>query len=89
MNISKNFKIQLNGKNYQVRQGYNVQMLLKKLKIKNNKAAVEINGQILDKKKYSKTNLKKSDKVPIPAPKSISWAGSPKASFAVFTIKWL
>ena len=65
MNILKNFKIQLNGKNFQVRQGYNVQMLLKKLKIKNNKAAVEINGQILDKKKYSKTNLKKSDKVEI------------------------
>ena len=65
MIISKKFKIQLNGKKYIIKHSYNIQMLLKKLKIKNNKAAVEVNGQIVDKKKYKKINIKKNDKIEI------------------------
>tara|TARA_B110000263_G_scaffold220255_1_gene208013 strand:- start:108 stop:326 length:219 start_codon:yes stop_codon:yes gene_type:complete len=65
MIISKKFKIQLNGKKYIIQSGHSIQMLLKKLKIKNNKAAVEINGQIADKKTYNKIDIKKNDKIEI------------------------
>jgi sulfur carrier protein len=65
MNISKKLKIQLNGNNYQVESGFTINKLLKRLKINNNKAAVELNGQIADKKRYSYIKLKKNDRIEI------------------------
>ena len=65
MNISKKLKIQLNGNNYQVESGFTINKLLKRLKINNNKAAVELNGQISYKKSYSHIKLKKNDRIEI------------------------
>tara|TARA_Y100000590_G_scaffold426872_1_gene536465 strand:- start:35 stop:253 length:219 start_codon:yes stop_codon:yes gene_type:complete len=65
MNNLKKIKIQLNGKKHQIESGHNLRDLLKILKKDNNKVAVELNGEIADKKKYSKIFLKKDDKVEI------------------------
>ena len=65
MNNLKKIKIQLNGKKYQINKGCNLQNLLKILKKKNNKVAIELNGEIADKKKYNKIFLKKNDKIEI------------------------
>ncbi len=65
MNNLKKIKIQLNGKNHQLKMGYNLKDLLKLLKKDNNKVAIELNGEIADKKKYSKIFLKKNDKIEI------------------------
>jgi thiamine biosynthesis protein ThiS len=45
--------------------GYNLKDLLKLLKKNNNKVAIELNGVIVDKKKYNKIILKKNDKIEI------------------------
>ena len=58
-------KIQLNGSSYEVNAGTNLKELLNKLKIKNNKVAIEVNGEIVEKKKYLNLILKKDDKVEI------------------------
>ncbi len=65
MNNLKKIKIQLNGKKYQIKMGHNLKDLLKLLKKDNNKVAIELNGEIADKKKYSKIFLKKNDKIEI------------------------
>ena len=65
MNNLKKIKIQLNGKKYQIKMGYNLRDLLKLLKKDNRKVAIELNGEIADKKKYSKIFLKKNDKIEI------------------------
>ena len=65
MNNLKKIKIQLNGKKYQIKMGYNLKDLLKILKKDNSKVAIELNGEIADKKKYSKIFLKKNDKIEI------------------------
>jgi len=58
-------KIQLNGDVYEVNGGTNLNELLKKLKIQKNKIAVEINGEIVEKNKYTNLILNKDDKVEI------------------------
>jgi len=58
-------KIQLNGDLYEVNNGTNLNELLNKLKIKKNKVAIEINGEIVEKKKYSNLILNQNDKVEI------------------------
>ena len=65
MNNLKKIKIQLNGKKYQIKMGCNLKELLRILKKNNNKVAIELNGEIADKKKYSKIFLKKNDKIEI------------------------
>jgi thiamine biosynthesis protein ThiS len=65
MNNLKKIKIQLNGKKRQINMGYNLKDLLKLLKKDNNKVAIELNGEIADKKKYNKIFLKKNDKIEI------------------------
>lgn len=65
MNNLKKIKIQLNGKKYQIKKGCNLEELLKILKKKNNKVAIELNGAIADKKKYNKIFLNKKDKIEI------------------------
>ena len=65
MNNLKKIKIQLNGQKYQIKMGCNLRELLRILKKNNNKIAIELNGEIADKKKYNKIFLKKNDKVEI------------------------
>ena len=58
-------KIQLNGDPYEINNGTNLNELLNKLKIEKNKVAIEVNGEIIEKKKYINLVLKKDDKVEI------------------------
>ena len=58
-------KIQLNGDLYEINDGTNLSELLNKLKIQKNKVAIEINGEIVEKNKYSNLILNKDDKVEI------------------------
>ena len=58
-------KIQLNGDSYEINYGINLNQLLNKLKIQKNKVAVEVNGEIVDKNKYTNLILNKNDKVEI------------------------
>ena len=58
-------KIQLNGDPYKINNGTNLNELLNKLKIKKNKVAIELNGEIVEKNKYQSLILNKGDKVEI------------------------
>ena len=58
-------KIQLNGNPYEISNGINLNELLNKLKIQKNKVAIEVNGEIIEKNKYTKLILNKDDKVEI------------------------
>ena len=58
-------KIQLNGNSYEINNGTNLIELLNKLKIQKNKVAIEVNGKIVEKNKYSNLILNKDDKVEI------------------------
>ncbi len=58
-------KIQLNGKQFQINTGINLNELLDNLKIKINKVAIEVNGVIIEKRKYQKLKLNENDKVEI------------------------
>ena len=58
-------KIQLNGDLYEINNGTSLNQLLNKLNIQKNKVAVEINGEIVEKNKYSNLILNKDDRVEI------------------------
>jgi len=58
-------KIQLNGDPHEITNGINLIELLNSLKIPNNKVAIEVNGEIIEKKKYQYLTLNKNDKVEI------------------------
>ena len=58
-------KIQLNGNPYEINNGTNLNELLHKLKIQKYKVAIEVNGEIVEKKKYPNQILNKDDKVEI------------------------
>ena len=58
-------KIQLNGNPYEINNGTNLNELLNKLKIQTNKVAIEVNGEIIEKNKYTNLILNKDDKVEI------------------------
>tara|TARA_Y100000590_G_scaffold447099_1_gene581787 strand:- start:512 stop:730 length:219 start_codon:yes stop_codon:yes gene_type:complete len=58
-------KIQLNGDPFEINIGTNLSDLLNKLKIKKNKVAIEVNGEIIEKNRYPKLILTKNDKVEI------------------------
>ena len=58
-------KIQLNGDPYEINTATNLNELLNKLKIQKNKVAIEVNGEIIEKNKYTKLILNKDDKVEI------------------------
>ena len=58
-------QIQLNGKSYEINNGINLSKLLNKLKIQKNKVAIEVNGEIVEKKKYPNLILRKNDKIEI------------------------
>ena len=65
MNNLKKITIQLNGRRHILKNGSNLKDLLKILKKDNNKVAIELNGEIADKKKYKKIILKNKDKLEI------------------------
>ena len=58
-------KIQLNGSPLEIINGTDLNELLNKLKIQKNKVAIEVNGVIIERKKYPKLILNKNDKVEI------------------------
>ena len=58
-------KIQLNGDLHEINNGTNLNQLLNKLKIKKNKVAIEVNGEIIEKNKYLNLILSKDDKIEI------------------------
>jgi len=58
-------KIQLNGSPYEINSETNLNQLLNELKIKKDKVAIEVNGEIVEKNKYLKVILHKDDKVEI------------------------
>jgi thiamine biosynthesis protein ThiS len=61
----KKIKIKINGKIKSINQDYKLSLLLKNLKIPLNKVAIELNEEIIDKKKISKIKLNKNDKIEI------------------------
>ena len=65
MNIKNKIKIIVNGKQMQVIPKFSLKSLIAKLKIPLNKIAIELNKKIIDKKKISKIQLKKGDKIEI------------------------
>ena len=58
-------KITVNGKQMSVNINYSLKNLIDKLKLPIKKVAIELNRQIVDKKKLSKIILKSGDKVEI------------------------
>ena len=65
MNIKNKIKITVNGKQMQVIPKFSLKSLISKLKIPLNKIAIELNKKIIDKKKISKIQLKRGDKIEI------------------------
>ena len=61
----KKIKIRLNGKEKQIPKDFKIEKLINDLKIPIKKVAIELNQEILDKKKLNKIKLKKNDKVEI------------------------
>ena len=61
----KKIKIRINGKIKSIIQDSNLSMVLKNLKIPLNKVAIELNEEIIDKKKINKIKLNKNDKIEI------------------------
>ena len=61
----KKIKIKVNGKLKSIPEKYKISDLVKDLKIPLQKVAIELNQEIMDKKKISKISLKKDDKIEI------------------------
>ena len=61
----KKIKIKLNGKEKLIYENCTAQNLIRNLKIPIKKVAIELNQEILDKKKLKKIKLKKNDKIEI------------------------
>ena len=61
----KKIKINLNGKEKQIAENLKIDKLINELKIPIRKVAIELNREILDKKKLHKIKLKKNDKIEI------------------------
>ena len=61
----KKIKIKINGKIKSIKQDSNLSEVLKNLKIPLNKVAIELNEEIIDKKKINKLKLNKNDKIEI------------------------
>jgi thiamine biosynthesis protein ThiS len=61
----KKIKIKINGKVEQINEKNNLLSLIKKFKIPLKKVAIELNQEIVDKKKLNKISVKKDDKIEI------------------------
>ena len=65
MDKIKKIKIKVNGKVHSVNAYSKISDLVKKLKIPMKKVAIELNKEIIDKKRINKISLKKNDKIEI------------------------
>ena len=65
MKKTNKIKIKINGKIKSITQDSKLSVVLKNLKIPLNKVAIELNEEIIDKKKINKINLNKNDKIEI------------------------
>ncbi len=65
MTKTKKIKIKLNGKKILLHNKIYLSDLVKNLKIPIKKVAIELNNEIVDKKKINKINLKNNDKIEI------------------------
>ena len=65
MDKIKKIKIRVNGKVHSLNDNSKISDLVKKLKIPMKKVAIELNQEIIDKKKIDKMILKKNDKIEI------------------------
>jgi thiamine biosynthesis protein ThiS len=65
MNKKNKIKIVVNGKLLTVNLNFSLKNLIEKLKTPINKVAIELNEEIIDKKKISKIFLKNKDKIEI------------------------
>jgi thiamine biosynthesis protein ThiS len=61
----KKIKIRLNGKVKEIPENFKVQNLVNNFNIPIKKVAIEINHEILDKKRLNKIQIKKNDKIEI------------------------
>ena len=61
----KKIKIKLNGKTKIINSNYKIQNLINDLEIPIKKVAIELNQEIIDKKKLDKIFLKNNDRVEI------------------------
>ena len=61
----KKIKIKINGKFKSINQDSNLSIVLKNLKIPLYKVAIELNEEIVNKKKINKIKLYKNDKIEI------------------------
>jgi|TARA_Y100000389_G_scaffold27172_1_gene23295 sulfur carrier protein len=61
----KKIKIKLNGQLKSVNENEKLSIILDNLKIPIKKVAIELNQEIVDKKKLNRINLKKNDKIEI------------------------
>ena len=61
----KKIKIKINGKIKSINPDSTLSIVLKNLKIPLNKVAIELNEEIIDKKKINKVKLNKNDKIEI------------------------
>ena len=61
----KKIKIKLNGKEMQIAEDCKIDKLINDLKIPTKKVAIELNQEIIDKKRSSNIKLKKNDKIEI------------------------
>ena len=61
----KKIKIKVNGKIKSIPNNYKVLNLLRDINISLKKVAIELNQEIIDKKKIDKMTLKKNDKIEI------------------------
>ena len=65
MNKKNKIKIVVNGKLLTVNLNFSLKNLIEKLKTPINKVEIELNEEIIDKKKISKIFLKNKDKIEI------------------------
>jgi thiamine biosynthesis protein ThiS len=65
MKVKNKIKITVNGKQMQIIPRLSMRNLITKLKMPLNKIAIELNKKIIDKKRISKIQLKKGDKIEI------------------------
>ena len=63
--MKKKIKIKINGKIKNVDKNSNLSNIIKRLKIPLKKVAIELNEEIVDKKKLNKISLKTNDKIEI------------------------
>ena len=61
----KKIEIKVNGKVKSISDKYRMSDLVKNLKIPMKKVAIELNQEIIDKKKINKISLKKNDRIEI------------------------